>query len=140
MPFPIAKTHRFLRCTGCYQDVHIKCGNVTPKQFINYTQHDLPWTCAQCVSPIYNFSQSFFNNSTESIDTDDLNNSSALSVSNQEPSRNDGFKGITHLAEVRKSHLKTFVGEYLNINSLRYKIDSIRDILNRNYLNLFMHS
>ncbi len=27
-----------------------------------------------------------------------------------------------------------FVGGYLNINRLRYKIDSIRDILNRNYL------
>ncbi len=47
---------------------------------------------------------------------------------------NDGFKRITHLAEVRKSHHKYFTGGYLNINSLRYKIESIRDIPNRNYL------
>ncbi len=83
------------------------------------------------------FHIAFFNNSTESIDTDDLNNSSASSVSNQESSMNDDFKGITHLAEVRKSHHKTFIGGYLNINSLRYKIDSLRDILNRNYLDFY---
>ncbi len=69
----------------------------------------------------------------QSIDTDDLNNSSASSVSNQEPSMNDRFQGIT---EVRKSHPKNIIGGYLNINSLLYKIDSIRDILNRNYLHL----
>ena len=47
---PVAKNHRHMECENCHRKIHIKCGNVTPK---NYSLFKLgldpyPWRCPIC--------------------------------------------------------------------------------------------
>ena len=59
---PVAKNHRGLECDECRSWVHIKCGDVAPKQYesLLHKTH-FTWICPKCSLP--NFSESFFDNS-----------------------------------------------------------------------------
>ncbi|XP_060577446.1 uncharacterized protein LOC132734674 [Ruditapes philippinarum] len=45
---PVAKNHRALQCESCEFWIHIKCGNVTPAEYILLGNLDDPWLCKTC--------------------------------------------------------------------------------------------
>ncbi len=40
----VARTDRALWCNGCFNDIHIKCGDVTPEQYIQQNGQNIPHT------------------------------------------------------------------------------------------------
>ena len=55
---PVAKTHRAVNCDGCKQWCHIKCGNVTPKDYIQLSKlNEFDWCCPNCVKMKSNISR-----------------------------------------------------------------------------------
>ncbi|XP_072018627.1 uncharacterized protein [Amphiura filiformis] len=59
---PVAKSHRGLECDECGFWVHIRCGDVTAKQYEKFLKQDhFTWICPHCALP--NFSDSFFDES-----------------------------------------------------------------------------
>ncbi len=65
-----------------------------------------------------------------------LSSSSCTPQSSQKTNPEDDFVGISYLLHIIKSFPKNFIASYLNINSLRYKFDAIKDMLNKNSLDL----
>ena len=126
---PVAKNHRALRCTGCFLDIHIKCGNISPAYHQQCVQQNLQWLCSNCTTPSFNFSDSFFSQ-LDCPDTSSLNDSSASDLENESSDESD-FYGINHLKNMRLTHRHNFMSSYLNINSLRYKFDGIKDLVTR---------
>ena len=47
---PVAKNHRHMECQNCHQKIHIKCGNVTPKDYSLFKLNldPYPWSCPIC--------------------------------------------------------------------------------------------
>ena len=46
----IARNHRSLCCETCGFQYHIKCGKVTPKQFVEISRDNIsPWKCPACL-------------------------------------------------------------------------------------------
>ena len=59
---PVAKNHRGLECDECGHWVHIKCGNVTSKNYeLLLLKEQFTWICPRCAIP--NFSDCFFDES-----------------------------------------------------------------------------
>ena len=59
---PVANNHRGLECDECESWVHIRCGDVTAKNYeMLLLQQSFTWICPKCALP--NFSDSFFNES-----------------------------------------------------------------------------
>ncbi|WAR11335.1 hypothetical protein MAR_025515, partial [Mya arenaria] len=55
---PVASSHRAVECEACYQWIHIKCANITPKEYILLGNSSNPWVCNQCEN--FHFTDSFF--------------------------------------------------------------------------------
>ena len=45
---PVAKNHRALQCESCENWIHIKCGKVTPAEYILLGNLEDPWFCKTC--------------------------------------------------------------------------------------------
>ena len=114
---PVAKNHRAVLCEACNYWSHIKCARVSPTEYISLSNSDEPWLCGECNS--FKFTDSFFDNSLQNADI------SSLSLS----SEGSNINIFTELIDARKKHTKNFLICHLNINSLRYKYDEIKDIL-----------
>jgi hypothetical protein len=57
----------------------------------------------------------------------------------EDPSRPNGASNIfDNLIQVRKKHPNKFISSYLNINSLRYKFCSIKELLSRNIVDMLI--
>jgi hypothetical protein len=78
---------------------------------------DEPWLCGECNS--FKFTDSFFDNSLQNADI------GSLSLS----SEGSNINIFTELIDARKKHTKNFLICHLNINSLGYKYDEIKDNL-----------
>ena len=126
---PVARNHRALRCAGCFQDIHIKCGDVSPASYQQFVEQNLQWLCNGCNIPAFNFNDSFFNASNQSISSE-LSESDVESVNCED----EGFFSVNHLRNVRTTYRNNFLSSYLNINSLRYKFDELSDLVTRNAL------
>jgi peptide subunit release factor 1 (eRF1) len=77
------------------------------------------------------FSNSFFN--TEDVE----DKSNAPTVTSGVNINKHTFKD---LRDVRRSYPKNFMAAHLNINSLRYKFDEIKEVLTDNIVDLFIIS
>ena len=123
---PVAKTHRAIYCDGCFYWCHIKCAGITPDEYYLLGNDNNPWLCKNCDQ--FHFSDSFFSQIDASISSGscDLNE--------------DSLNIFEELCELKLKFPKRFLCAYLNINSLRYKFDSIKDLLNRNILDILFLS
>ena len=113
----ISVNPRAVLCEACNYWSHIKCAKVSPTEYISLSNSDEPWLCGECNS--FKFTDSFFDNSLQNADI------RSLSLS----SEGSNFNIFTELIDARKKHMKNFLICHLNINSLRYKYDEIKDIL-----------
>jgi hypothetical protein len=111
-------------------------------EYNNLSKSDEDWHCRTCMLP--NFSNSYFDHNKSFDGTSDHEISYTGSLSNininidtseliqddEDPSRPNGASNIfDNLIQVRKKHPNKFISSYLNINSLRYKFCSIKELL-----------
>lgn len=122
---PVAKTHRAIYCDGCFYWCHIKCAGITPDEYYRLGNGNNPWLCKNCDQ--FHFSDSFFSQIDVSISSDPSVNEDSLNI-------------FEELCEMKLKFPKRFLCAYLNINSLRYKFESIKDLLNRNILDILFLS
>ena len=121
----IAKNHRSLTCSACDLKYHIKCGNVTPKDF-KRIQRTAPmiWKCPVCLQDIsLDFNELPFASLSEesfksTVRTDPPYNESSLCDSNS-----DHLLEIAREINISPKDLKV---AHLNICSLRNKVEELR--------------
>ena len=123
---PVAKNHRAVLCEACYFWHHIKCEKISLAEYVSLCGDDKPWICRNCTN--FLFSDSFFECDSEpNIAVCDIDSSVQPNV--------DIFD---QLRTARKTFPKRFLCAYLNINSLRYKFDYIKDLLTQNTVDLLL--
>ena len=120
-------------------------------EYNNLSNSDEDWYCRTCTLP--NFSDSYFDHNKSFDRTSDHEISYTGSLSNininidtreliqddEDPSRPNGASNIfDKLIQVRKKHPNKFISSYLNINSLRYKFCSIKELLSRNIVDMLI--
>ena len=88
---PVARNHRGLECDDCQCWVHIRCGEVTTKEYENMLhQGNFTWICPKCALP--NFSDSFFEENNLS-DANPFDSLSDLDYSGNNNAGDDGEGG-----------------------------------------------
>ena len=105
-------------CEACNHWCHIKCANISATEYTALSKSDDPWLCCDCNS--FKFTDSCFDISLPNVSNTD---NSYHSLSPEGPDINI----FTELRDARKKHRKNFLISYLNINSLRYKFDEIKE-------------
>ena len=126
-----------LQCESCDIWSHRVCVNMTKPEYFRLGNSWESWFCEPCLLP--QFSDSFFSlnqtfNSSylpSSINTSQLEGSVELNISGVSGDRDEemNFDPFTELKKVRHKHKNNVIVSYLNINSLRYKLAEISDIL-----------
>ena len=109
--------------------LYIKCIDLPIDEYQLLSTSSESWYCANCILPI--FSNSFFN--TEDVE----DKSNAPTVISGVNINKHTFKD---LRDVRRSYPKNFMAAHLNINSLRYKFDEIKEVLTDNIVDLLIIS
>ena len=117
----VAWNHRALSCNQCDSWCHIQCGDVTPKQYIDFQQmDDFSWICPPCLLSVL-FSSNTRLNST-------LNSSIDSSMVSSGESQVDE---IANYKTNVLSHYKYNISiAHININSIWNKIDEVKLLLN----------
>ena len=96
-------------------------------EYASLSGDDNPWTCRNCTN--FHFSESYFEYDSET-------EPSGEDIDTHSPTP-DIFD---QLRTARKKFPNRFLCAYLNINSLRYKFDSIKDLLTQNIVDLLFIS
>ena len=134
----IARNHRSLYCETCGFQYHIKCGKVTPKQFVEISRDSIsPWKCPACLQQ---FKLDY------SLDVDTLLSLPFAAVSDESRSDLYDLQGNNHgetsdeeeECRQRGSHLLNLARKlearsrkdlrvaHLNVCSLRNKIEELK--------------
>ena len=126
---PVKRNQRGIYCEDCTYWYHIKCIDLPIDEYQRLSTSSESWYCANCILPI--FSNSFFN--TEDVE----DKSNAPTVTSGVNINKHTFKD---LRDVRRCYSKNFMAAHLNINSLRYKFDEIKEVLTDNIVDLLIIS
>jgi hypothetical protein len=123
----VRKNQRGILCEDCIQWFHIKCIDLPVSEYNKLPTSLDSWYCNPCTLP--NFTDSFF----------DLDLSEESNTPNHDyvPSSSEETSGVNknnctrfkELRDARKLHPRNFITAYLNVNSIRYKLDEIRELL-----------
>ena len=133
----MARNHHSLCCGTCGLQYHIKCGKVTPKQFVEITRDSIsPWKCPACLQ-YYELdyrletlsSLPFAVVSDESfLELNDLQDSNHGETTNEEEECGQcgsHFLDLARKLEARSS-CKNLRMAHLNVCSLRNKIEELK--------------
>jgi hypothetical protein len=139
---PVAKNHRAIYCEVCNFWIHIKCGNITPAEYIALSTSDEPWICEQCSK--CHFSDSYFDTSYNSINQSNTSDESSIKcelsfmsdISLGENSYDEQSNIFDTIFNLRKKTPRDFFCASLNINSLRNKFCIIKELLTKNAVDL----
>ena len=113
----VASNHRAVLCEVCYYWHHIKCVQISPSEYKLLSASEDSWVCSNCSS--FQFTVSYF-------DSDQSINTSTNSSLDTDDHVNSVFET---LKESRRKHPTNFTAAYININSVRYKFDEIKELL-----------
>ena len=124
---------RSIQCDTCDIWTHWKCVSSNIQEYYRLSSSDEEWSCHSCALP--NFTDSFFDNEV-TIKNSDKNREgdSSLQLSFSEiqdllPEISESGNLFHKLKENRSQYKKNLTVSYLNINSLRYKFEEIKQIL-----------
>jgi hypothetical protein len=126
---PVKRNQRGIYCEDCTYWYHIKCIDLPIDEYQRLSTSSESWYCANCILLI--FSNSFFN--IEHVE----DKSNAPTVTSGVNVNKHTFKD---LRDIRRSYSKNFMAAHLNINSLRYTFDEIKEILTDNIVDLLIIS
>ena len=151
---PVRKNQRAIicdECCYCRYRYHINCIDMPILEYNNLSNSDEDWYYRTCTLP--NFSDSYFDHNKQFDGTSDHEISYSGSLFNidiyidtreliqedEDMSRPNGASNIfDDLIQVRKKHPNKFSSSYLNINSLRYKCCSTKEILSQNIVEMLI--
>ena len=134
----IACNHRVLTCNLCGFKYHIKCGNVTPKQYKEIISSDLKsWNCEGCSTQQLKCSSpdldlSLLHQLPFASLTDDSFTAAICCKESRPPSlsSNGEEENESHLSDLvqqlEDSSVKALRVEHLNVCSIRNKVDELR--------------
>ncbi|XP_056004379.1 uncharacterized protein LOC125659658 isoform X2 [Ostrea edulis] len=153
---PVKSNQKAIQCDFCELWVHLKCTNLDLAAYMSLGKSDDYFYCNLCESRLPNFTDSFFDDEEttysqlpsgdgmhENVQFTSTNQSnSPLATPNgkskvQENEEDDIF---VELFSARKANPKKFIVAYLNINSLRSKIEHIHELLTRNIVDILFLS
>ena len=116
----VARNHRALNCNLCQQWIHIKCGDVKPKDFKQIQSTRSNWSCSVCLFLELPFSDCYISNDI-------------MSNANLVPTDAEMLLSFTQdLYPSLRTDLRHFPGfkvAHLNVNGLLSKILDIRALL-----------
>ncbi|KAK3087255.1 hypothetical protein FSP39_003689 [Pinctada imbricata] len=148
---PSKSNQQALQCDFCDLWTHRKCAKLSVTEYEKLGSPDEMYYCHLCINRLPNLNDSFFSDSTTSdanpdtgdgmhstlVHNDDTNCNYDNPPPSPTPETTDVFCELTKL---RKTHPNKLLCAYLNINSIRYKYDSIKDVLQRNIIDLLFLS
>ena len=124
---PVKSNDKGLQCDSCDIWCHLKCVpdaiKISPREYDVLANTDTNWYCYRCIIP--DFNDSFFSNKEEQNDS--VNN-----VQNNDDSTNSTNPLYEGFIDLRKRNSGNFIVSHININSLQYKWDELREILEKN--------
>ncbi|CAG2239474.1 PLG [Mytilus edulis] len=139
----VRKNQKGILCDGCTQWFHVKCIELPLDEYTELSKSTDDWYCKTCTLP--EFTNSFFDMSKEEESNapstnylpsiSDVNNNTGIETDESE--YHDIFKDLVKL---RRDAPTNIICAYLNINSYRYKFESIIDLLNRNIVDILFLS
>ncbi|CAG2243357.1 unnamed protein product [Mytilus edulis] len=119
----VRKNQRGILCDECQYWFHVKCIDLPVAEYNILSQTSDSWYCKSCTLP--QFTNSFFD-----ISLEEKSNAPSQSYLPSSPEETSDVNTVfSHLRNVRKLHPRNFITAYLNINSIRYKFDEIKEIL-----------
>ena len=124
---------RSIQCDTCDIWTHWKCVSSNIQEYYRLSSSDEEWSCHSCDLP--NFTDSFFDNEVTIKNSDknrECDSSLQLSFSAIQdllPEISESGNLFHKLKENRSQYKKNLTVSYLNINSLRYKFEEIKQIL-----------
>ena len=137
---PVAHTHKAICCDLCQTWVHIKCNNLSKKNYIDLKRDQLPWYCKICLQKEISFTH-LNNDDFKEINhiLDNATKSSRMPPSLLQKMNNISLEEnllckyytceeLNNLTKSKKIKDLTFM--HLNISSLTYHIDEISELLN----------
>jgi hypothetical protein len=139
---PVKSNQRVILCDGCSYWYHLKCTELSLTDYNNLSQSNKDWYCRTCILP--NFTDSYFDNSVN-----EESNTSSIHEMSYFPSSNNTTSGINNqhvnsifesLREARKNNPRNFMIAHININSIRYKFNEIREMLDDKIVDLLLIS
>ncbi|CAG2210856.1 unnamed protein product [Mytilus edulis] len=125
----VRKNQRAIQCDDCNVWFHLKCIDLPLNEYELLGSTTDSWFCKICYLP--DFSDSYF------IDFNEESNAPNDSLSSNSTSGVNKLL-FQDLRETRRLHPKNFIAAYVNINSLRYKFDEVKDLLTDNIVDLLM--
>ena len=133
---PVRANQHGLQCESCDTWSHRVCVNMTKPEYQRLGNSWESWFCETCL--LSQFTDSFFSvdqsiNSSylPSTTNSTLHEDSVLNISGNttEGSGEENYDPFMELRKVRHKHKNNVLVSYLNINSLRYKLTEISDVL-----------
>ena len=125
--------------------IHRKCTSLNINEYTTLGKSDDPWLCSSCHQLLFNSSNSI----NETTTAEDAAAATPILDTEMSRERHDSASSATsggdvnifdQLCSMRLKHPRRFTFAYLNINSLRYKFDSIRELLDKNIVDLLFLS
>ena len=115
----VAKNHRAVNCDLCLKWYHIKCENISPKQYNDFVRksdiNELFFTCSACHLESLPFPEGYFELSSEDSDFTPQENLNFVENSEYNFKNLNSRKGLSI--------------SLLNVNGLRSKLDDIKILL-----------
>ena len=133
---PVRANQHGLQCECCDTWSHRVCVNMTKPEYQRLGNSWESWFCETCLLP--QFTDSFFSvdqsiNSSylPSTTNSSLHEDLVLNISGNttEGGGEENYDPFMELRKVRHKHKNNVLVSYLNINSLRYKLTEISDVL-----------
>lgn len=119
---PVRTNQKDIMCEyGCGNWFHLKCIDLTTSKYLELSDSSEDWYCNSCTLPV--FTDSYFDISLEESSTPSNDDIITATINNNNQTV---FK---QLRESRKRHPRNVLIAYLNINSVRYKFDEIKELL-----------
>jgi hypothetical protein len=140
---PVKSNQRAIQCDFCDHWTRLSCTTLSRPEYELLSTSDNTFYCYSCSQRLPNFPDYFFDTSVRNQSgncTTDFNHtgssqsgSSAFSdVNSDSEIENEHYDIFIELSELRKKHPNNFTCAYLNVNSIRYKFCSIRELLIKN--------
>ncbi|CAG2205039.1 unnamed protein product [Mytilus edulis] len=139
----VRSNQKAFQCDFCDNWTHLKCTNISTTQYHILSTSDDTFYCYECSQRLPNFTESFFNDTfSQSCSTSfNLSGSSqngTINIVNSDSGDEHQYDIFSELNEARRKHPDTFSCAYLNINSLRYKFCSIKELLCKNTVDMLI--
>ncbi|XP_055995545.1 uncharacterized protein LOC125668382 isoform X2 [Ostrea edulis] len=153
---PVKSNQKAIQCDFCELWVHLKCTNLDHAAYMSLGKSEDYFYCNLCESRLPNFTDSFFNDEeitySQPPSGDGMHKNVHFTSANQSNSplatpngkskvqENEEDDIFVELFSARKANPKKFIVAYLNINSLRSKIEHIHELLTRNIVDILFLS